>query len=631
MNIRGTWMVVEKTGTSIDSICEWIGLTSGWFIFVLAALVSGEVFLRYVLNSPSAWTAEISQYLFILFAFLSASYGFTQGSHIRIDLVISRISSNSKMLLHFVTFPFILFYSIVLFLTGTETAIESFQSGIKSPSLLAIPMWTIESVVPFGAFLLFIQSGRFLISQARSAYTGSFPDKKTSRLENPIFLLGVTISLILMGHLLLVGYPIAGILILLLTFLLSGVPVAFALGLMGCLGLLFLIGGISELKTVGMVAYAALDSFTLLAIPLFVLAGGIMSTARIGEQLFDLCDKWLGWVPGGSAIAAIASCSIFAAISGSSPATAATIGIVAIPALTSRGYDRRMVYGLIAAGGTLGILIPPSIPMIIYSSITGESVGKLFMAGVIPGITIAGMLMGFVLVKCWGNEALRGPKYSLKEKISATKKGIWALLAPIIILGSIYGGICTPTEAAGIAVAYSLAVGLMTGNIRWEDLSKINKQSISTNTMIAMIVVGGLIFGHFITMTKLSQSILERVGTFHFEPWLFLIVLFWILLIMGMFMEVLSIQYIALPIIFPIIMHLGFDPIWFAVFWVVNLELALITPPVGVNLFVIQGVSKAESRDVILGAFPFVILMIVALLIVALFPSLSLWLPARMR
>lgn len=621
----------NKIGPSVDSVCQSLGMLSGWFIFVLSALVSGEVFLRYILNSPSTWTAEVSQYLFIFFAFLSASYGLTQGSHIQIDLLTSRLSQKSKALLHSVTYPFILFYFIVLFWTGTEATIESYQSGIRSPSLLAVPTWAIEFVIPLGALLLILQSLRSFMDAARMARAGSFSHGDRSRLENPFFLLGIAIASILAGHLLLVIYPLAGIFVLLLVFLFSGIPVAFTLGLMGCLGLLFLWGGLSELKTVGMVAYSSLDSFTLLGIPLFVLSGCILSASKIGDQLFDLCDKWLGWVPGGSAVAGVASCAIFAAISGSSPATAATIGIVAVPALTSRGYDRRMVYGSIAAGGTLGILIPPSIPMIIYSSITTESVGQLFIAGVIPGVVLAFLFMAFISFQCWRTGKTKMTKYTLREKWLATKNGIWALLAPVIILGSIYGGICTATEAAGIAVAYSLAVGLMTGNIRWVDILRINKQSISTNTMIAMIIVGGLIFGHFITMTKLPQNLLEKVSALHFQPWVFIVVLFLVLLIMGMLMEVLSIQYIVLPIVFPVIVHLGFNPIWFAVFWVVNLELALITPPVGVNLFVIQGISKAEIKDVIIGVFPFILLMMAFLLVVALFPSMSLWLPSRMR
>ena len=380
-----------------------------------------------------------------------------------------------------------------------------------------------------------------------------------------------------------------------------------------------------------MIAVSALDNFVILAIPMYILAGQILMSGGIGKELYDVCFKWVGHLPGGLAAASIVSCAIFAAISGSSVATAAAIGIIALPEMLKQRYEPRLAYGVIAAGGTLGIMIPPSAAMIIYSGITDESTGALFIGGVVPGIIISFLFCAYAVLSCYftGNYN-RVDSFSWGEKFNVFKSSFWALLTPVLVVGSIYSGIATPTEAGAISVIYALAISLIRGNIKFSEMNEIMAASTRSSNMILMIVIGALLLGAITTYLQIPQKVIDLVMSLNAPNWLVMILLCLMYVGLGMFLEVISILLITMPIVYPLIIHMGYNGVWYGVFIVALMELALITPPVGLNIYVIQGIAEAKMVDVVKGVFPFMLLLLLGLVLMWVFPELVMFLPGRM-
>lgn len=419
--------------------------------------------------------------------------------------------------------------------------------------------------------------------------------------------------------------------ILLLVLIFSGLPVAFALGLAGVAGMVLFLGGDGALAQLAVIGYKSLDDFVLSAVPMYILMSEILLHGKVGNDLFELANKWLRHLPGGLGIAAVFACAIFAAITGSSVACAVTIGAIAIPEMLARGYDRRLVLGAVAAGGTLGILIPPSIPMILYGAITGESIGKLFISGVVPGILLLVLFLSVVVWKSWNLPRQEAASWS--EKLSALRKSIWGLLLPIIVVGGIYTGAFTPTEAAAVGVVYSLIITFAVyRTLHLKDMGKILTDTVETTCMIFAIMIGASLFGFVLTILDAPQALTNYVASMAMGKWMVFVAINILLLFLGCILESVSIMFITLPILFPLIMRLGFDPIWFNVVMLINLELALITPPVGMNLFVIQGVSPdSRMSDIIRGVVPFGCVMALEILILCFVPELATWLPQVLK
>lgn len=424
---------------------------------------------------------------------------------------------------------------------------------------------------------------------------------------------------------------IAGFTILLLVLLFSGLPVAFSLGLGGVAGIVLFMGGEGALAQIPIIGYKSLDDFVLVSIPLYILMSQVLLTGKVGNDLFELANKWLCHLPGGLGVATVIACAIFAAITGSSVACAVTIGSIAIPEMLARGYDRRLVLGTVAAGGTLGILIPPSIPMILYGAITDESVGKLFMSGVVPGILL---MFLFICVVVYSSRNLeRHAAWPWHERLAALRQSIWGLLLPIIVVGGIYTGAFTPTEAAGVGTVYSLFITFFVyKTLTWKDMPEILNDTVQTTCMIFAIMIGASLFGFVLTILDAPQALTEWVAGLDLGKWAVFVAINILLLFLGCILESISIIFITLPILFPLIMRLGFDPIWFNVVMLLNLELALITPPVGMNLFVLQGVSPdSKMTDIIRGVVPFGCMMALEILILCFFPEIATWLPSVLK
>lgn len=415
---------------------------------------------------------------------------------------------------------------------------------------------------------------------------------------------------------------LAGLIILLLT----GMPIFAGLGLTSLIIMMLTEGNVNSAADT---VFAKLNNGLLTAIPMFAFMAHVMIRAGVVKDLYDAANAVVGHLRGGLGVATILSCTIFAAISGSSVATALTIGSTAIPQMKRFNYRPSYSYGVIAAGGTLGILIPPSGPLILYAIVTEASIGALFLAGLIPGIMMAVLFAAWAMASAgFGGAVIAQPFAGMGVIWARMKQSIWALLMPPVVLGGIYVGIFTATEAASIGCLYALVISVVIyRNFGLRDLWITAFETVRTTAMLFMILATAALFGHAVTIIRLPIEIVEQVTAIGLSPAMFVVAVMCLILILGMFLETISIILITTPIVFPVMLALGIDPIWYGILLMINLELALITPPVGMNLFVIKGIAKAPLSDVIRGSMPYAGLMLLGLIIVFAFPSLSTWLP----
>ena len=405
--------------------------------------------------------------------------------------------------------------------------------------------------------------------------------------------------------------------------LVLGVPVAFALGLVGLATVLLF--DVTSLTQMAQSQFANLDSFVLLAIPFFILAGNIMVEGRMATPLVDFVRALTRPIAGGTAVGAAIASALFGAMTGSSAASAAALGRVIIPQLNRLGYPASFSAGLMAAGGTLGIMIPPSIVFIIYGAIAQQSVSKLFLAGLLPGIFITALIaiLTYVLVRMngWSDAG----RLQLQEVFESLRRAAPALLMPAIVLGGIYGGIFTPTEAAAIAALYGLFIGAVVyRTVTLENLPRIFANSAKMTGVILFIIAEALFIGMLATLAGIPSAIVTTVEAANLAQWEFLLVVNLVLLVLGCFLDGVTILTVVAPLLLPSIVKLGIDPIHFGVLLALNIEIASITPPIGINLFVISGISDTAIEPVIRGAVPYVLLLLAALVVVTYVPWLSL-------
>ena len=415
------------------------------------------------------------------------------------------------------------------------------------------------------------------------------------------------------------------ILFALLALLVLRTPVAFTLGGLGVI--LLALKGL-PLVAVPQRLHGSMDSFELLAVPMFLLMSNVLLKGGVGRDLYAAVQSWVGHWPGGLGVATIMSCTLFSAISGSSVATAATIGTVAIPEMSKRGYDKPFVYGMLAAGGTLGILIPPSIPLILYGVVTETSIPTLFLAGVGPGLFLATCFIVYGIVFSRVSGAYQSiPKSTWKERYLASISAFPTIALAAAIVGSIYAGIATPSESAGLGFVLALFITFAMGRMDFQKLKDAVEGTLRTTVMVLIIVAGAKVFSYAITLYLIPQSISSFLTTNISNPNLLILAIGIVLLIMGFFLETLSMLLIMVPVLLPAVINSGIDPIWFGIFFVILIETALITPPVGMNLFVIQAVAKAGLQDVAKGAMPFAIIMLLVAVLLWFWPELALYIP----
>jgi C4-dicarboxylate transporter DctM subunit len=426
---------------------------------------------------------------------------------------------------------------------------------------------------------------------------------------------------------------ILGILVL-FVLLAARMYIGLAMLLTGFLGYILVMGIPGGLALLNLVPYSVASSYTLTVIPLFVLMGQFAFVSGISGDIYKAVYSWLGKFPGGLSIATVVGCAGFAAVSGSSLATGATMGTVAISEMKKYGYDDKLATGCVAAGGTLGILIPPSLGFIIYGILTEQSIGKLFMAGILPGIVLTILFMLTILIQCKINPSMGPPGESIpfKDRFLALKN-IWGLLILFaLVIGGIYLGVFTPTEAAGVGAFGSFLIALAKGRLTFENVQESILSTGQTMAMIFLIIIGAEFFAKFLGVTRLPMMLSEYAAGLSLNRYAILALILLIYVILGCVMDCVAIMILTTPIIFPVISALGFDPIWYGVIMVVVLEVGFITPPVGLNVFVIRGVSGGvELNTIFKGILPFLGACLVGIILLILFPKISLFIPSLMK
>jgi C4-dicarboxylate transporter, DctM subunit len=424
-----------------------------------------------------------------------------------------------------------------------------------------------------------------------------------------------------------------GLLVLTVTLamLLSGVPVAFGLGVISIV-FIMIFQGFDALHVVAETFYAGLNDFTLVSIPMFVMMGAAIGSSPAGKDLYEALDRWLYRLPGGLVISNLGACAIFAALTGSSPACCAAIGKMGIPEMRRRGYPDDVATGSICAGGTLGILIPPSITFILYGIATETSIGRLFLAGVIPGLMLTGLFMLWTLFIIWkrGFRAHAADfRYSWKQKFQSIPK-IAPFIAIIVgVMYVLYGGVATPSEAAGVGAALcvvcAVAIYRMWDPTKWW---QILRDTTRESVMILTIIAAAVLFGYMLTSLYLTQTLAQAIAEMHVNRWVLMGLINLFLLVCGFFIPPAAIILMTSPILLPIITAAGFDPVWFGVILTINMEVGLIHPPVGLNIYIVQAIAPdVPVTRVMWGTIPYVLCMFLAIVILCVFPEIATWLP----
>lgn len=575
-----------------------------------------EVASRYFFGFSLYWAEEIVRYLIIWSMFLGYSMIVKTDGHIAITYFIDKLSPQKRILVGQFTNLMSLIYSVFLLYTGWLLTNEAFIAQNISDSRLETPMWIPYLILPIGGLLLSIKWVTKMISSKLPS--GWYKESFTYILA----LIGIGLAVFAFNS----SSPLTIMLVGMAVLLLLGMPVAFTMGLMGMLvPMVFDLVGFSTLASK---QFWSINTFSLLAIPFFILAGGIIAKTSIGTHLIELASALLKRFTGGMGIAVMLAAMVFAAMSGSSVANAAALGMISIPMLEKAGYPRKFSAGILGAGGTLAIIIPPSTILVLYGAVAGASISDLFIAGIVPGVLIGLVLCGYIYFRSAKDKYDGGDKdasISLGEVATKLRKAIWALLMPVIVLGAIYTGITTATEAAVIASVYAILVSMFIyRDVKLNDLKAIIKQSVELTAMIYGIVMTSALFGFIITMERLPQKLLEAVISANIGPWGFLILLNIIVFVLGFFLGPAAIVVMVVPIIVPIANTLGIDLVHLGILMTINMELAFITPPVGTNLYVLASIAKLPVGDVVKGTMPFIIILFIALFLITFIPGISL-------
>ncbi len=581
-------------------------------------IISFQTFYRYVISQftegagSAVWTEELARFIFIWITYLAAAVAIKKRENIRVDFFYDRLPKNWKGVFWIVNNLCFLVLGVVVVIMGTDLVMFQIRYPQIAPAL-QIPYYIPYMILPIGFSLICIRLVQDTWREAKQ--TGPKGTIMGFVIIAAIFapvLMGVPLSptFILFGYFLL--------------FLLIGVPIGISLGLASLVTLMG--SGTLPVDYVAQVSFTSIDSFPIMAIPFFIAAGIFMGSGGLSTRLLNLADELLGPLPGGMALAAIATCMFFSAISGSGPATVAAIGSLTIPAMIERGYDKYFACAIVAAAGAIGVMIPPSNPFVIYGVAAQSSIGKLFIAGILPGVLTGLVLMTFSYFHCkkrgWMGEQR---ERSLKSITTAFWDAKLALMVPIIVLGGIYSGLMTPTEAAAVAALYGLIVGVFV----YKELNKNNIVSAfiqvsSTSAIVIVLMAMATIFGYVMTVEQIPGKIANFILSMTESKILILLLINLLLLFIGTFLEALAAIVILVPILLPIVIKVGVDPIHFGIIMVVNLAIGFVTPPVGVNLFVASSVVKVKLEEVSKQVLPILALMILVLMAVTYIPQLSL-------
>lgn len=579
-------------------------------------LISFQSLGRYILSkfmpdvSVPVWTEELARFLFIWASYMAIPLTIRLRNNIRVDIIYDKLPAKLQGMTWIIVDLAFLSLAAVVFYTSTGYVEMQMEFEQYSPAL-RIPYYIPYLVLPLAFGLMMLRLIQDIIRQVKES--------------GPLYtLLGVLIFVLVSIPIfyaedvsvvsLLFGYFIV--------FLILGVPIAICLGLAALATILC--AQTLPVDYVAQIPFTSIDSMPIMAIPFFIAAGVFMGAGGLSKRLLALADYLLGSLPGGIALGSIGASMFFAAISGSGPATVAAIGMLTIPAMVERGYDKLFAGAIVAAAGAIGVMIPPSNPFVVYGVVAQASIGKLFLGGIIPGVLTGLALMGFTYFyakkRGWmGEKQERSPRLLLQSFWDAK----WALLVPVIVLGGIYGGVCTPTEAAAIAALYGIIAGVFIYkelNLRSFLTSVV--EAASSSAAIIILIAMATLFGNIMAIEDVPSSIAEFILGITNQKMLVLLMIDIFLLFVGTFMEALAAIVILTPVLLPVVTQLGVDPVHFGIIMVVNLAIGFVTPPVGVNLFVSSGIAKAKIADISVAALPMLLLMIGVLFLITYIPAL---------
>ena len=586
----------------------------GFFMGLLGNIVDLSSLREHAgaLIGRAVWTEESARYIFIWISYLAIPLAIRQRNNIRVDVLVDHLNDRLKAASWIVVDLCLLLLSLFMLREGASYV----QMQIEMPQITAalhLPYYSPYLILPVGFGLMALRAVQNLVQQMRLC-----------GLLDSLCAVGLTVLLFLPPMLMEDGNAIVLLFGYFIILLAIGVPIAFSLGLAG----LMTVVGADTLPAdyLASVAFTSIDNFPIMAIPFFIAAGVFMGAGGLSERLLKLADALVGGLPGGMALAAIATCMFFAAISGSGPATVAAIGTLTIPAMVARGYDRLFAAAVVAAAGAIGVMIPPSNPFVVYGIAGQASVGKLFLAGIVPGI-LTGLVLMLTTYFIARRHGWRGERkeHWLQNVLAATWQAKWALLVPVIVLGGIYGGIMTPTEAAAIAALYGLLVGIFVyRELTFSSICSCCRESASTSAVIIVLMAMASIFGNVMTLENVPERIATAIMALTQNKLAILLLVNLLLLWVGTFMEALAAIVILTPILLPLALKVGVDPIHFGVIMVVNLAIGFVTPPVGVNLFVACGITGEKISRVSRAAIPFLVAMLLVLLAITYIPQISL-------
>jgi len=624
----------------IDRLITGSGRIAGLLIPAAAICITYEVLMRYLFHAPTIWVMEVTIYMVIAASFLSLAYAMREKAHVNVDFIVNMLSGKSLLSLNLLGLALGLLYSGTLAYQGGTWALDAFRNWELAGMILKFPKFIPEMFIPIGTALLFVQVIRETIQKSRGlasffGKSGAAEHRGTalSLFISHTWVTVIFLALLICGIMLLKGSTNLALAILFFSLLFCGTPVAFALGLFGLLCFLFLYGGSSMLIRLPIVAYSTMDSPVQVALPLFILTSNVLRHGEVGGRIYKFANVLVRHLPGGLGVASVIFCGLFAAMTGSSVAVAVTVSLIALPEMRARGYGKKLCIGLLAAGGTLGILFPPSLPLMLYASMTNESIGDLFMGTLIPGLILSAAFCIYMMIVGSRDEQIKREKRaSLREILQATKTASGGLITILIIIGGIYSGLFTPTESGGVASVYSIMLCMLVyRSLTVKKLAQAMLDTIRFTAMIMLIIIGANITGQVVTLSQIPQNILNFVASVGFPKWAVILAINIFLIIMGGPLEAITILVITLPILYPLVTGLGFSGTWFAVIMVINMELALISPPEGLNLFVLQDLAKATAAEVSWGVVPFLIIIGLFLALISLLPELVMWLPAALK
>ena len=605
-------------------------IAMAWLI-PMALLLVADVIGRYVFRNPIPGTEELEEYMLVVVGFLGLAYAGILKSHVRVDLIVNKFPLWIQHVIDSCTgLISLMLWALIAWQTAVWTLMIADQ-GIVSPVLLW-PKFPFDAIAAFGCVLLWF----VLIVELLRSIHGAIAEggKKALWILPGLGVAGAIIFVTLNIEL-----PISGLLVgllgivLLVLLLFLRMPIGFAMGFVGLVGAWYFMGWNASTGVLQTTPFYTASRYILVVVPLFLLMGQVCFRAGISKDLYDTAYTWLGHFPGGIASATIGGCAGFAAICGDSLATAAAMGSVALPEMRRYKYDDSLSTGSIAAGGTLGILIPPSMGFVWYGILTEVSIGKLFIAGIIPGIMLAGLFIAVITIRSKLNPKLGppAPPTTWADKFKSLK-GTWAMLTLFfLVIGGIYMGVFTVIEAGGVGVFGALVLMTVKGKLSPSNIYNCLMETGRTIAFIIAILMGVWILGYYMAASEVPLRMAEFTLQLEANRYIILAIILSIYVILGCLMNIIPMIILTLPIFWPTIVVTGFDPIWFGVVMVIIMEMGQITPPIGMNVFIIAGVAKTVPLGTIFkGIFPFLACEVVFVLILILFPQIALWLPSMM-